>query len=87
MDTTMLGTNRQSGSPLNISWLDGDLGDPSEGADENLQRSLARTFRFGTRQPILGISPTTTKLTFGLSRSLENMSLDPLNSSLETKPD
>ena len=87
MDTTMLGTNRQSGSPLNISGLDRDLQDPSEGADENLQRSLAQTLRFGTLHPILGISPTTTKLTFGLSRSLENMSLDPLNSSLETKPD
>ena len=29
----------------------------------------------------------TTKLTFGLSRSLENMSLDPLSSRLETRPD
>ena len=87
MDTTTLGTSRQSGSPLNISGLDRDLGDPSEGMDENLQRSLAQTLRFGNPPPTLGISPTTTKLMFGLSKSLENMSLDPLNSRLETRPD
>ena len=87
MDTTILGINRPSGSPINISGLDQDLGKPSDGADENLQRSLAWTLRFGTPPPILGISPTTTKLTLGLSRSLENMSLDPLSSRLETRSD
>ena len=87
MDTTVLGTNRQSGSSLNIFGLDQDLGDPSEGVDENLQRSLARTLRFGTPPPTLRISPMTTKLMFGLYKSLENMNLDPLSSRLETRPD
>ena len=58
MDTTILGTNRPSGSLPKMSGLDLDLGEPSEGVDENLQRSLARTLRFGTPPPILGISPT-----------------------------
>ena len=67
--------------------MDQNLGDPLEDVDENLQRSLAQTLRFGTPPPTLGISPMTTKLMFGLSRSLENMSFDPLSSRLETRPD
>ena len=55
--------------------------------DTELQRSLARTLRHGTPPPTLGISPTTTKLTFGLSKSLENMSLNPSGERIEARSD
>ena len=79
METTVLGTRRQTTGSLNVVGLEWELGDLMEGVGDNLQRSWAWTLRFGTPPPILGISPTSTKITFGLSRSLENMSLDPLN--------
>ena len=87
MDTTVLGTNRQSASSLNIFGLYQELGDPVEGVNENLQQSLAQTLRFCTPPPTLGISPMTTKLTFGLSKSLGYMSLYPLSSRTEIRSD
>ena len=55
--------------------------------DEDLQRSFRRTLRHGTPPPALGISPTTTKLTFGLSKSLENMSLNSGNEAMGPRTD
>ena len=55
--------------------------------DEDLQRSFRRTLRHGTPPPALGISPKTTKLTFGLSKSLENMSLNSGNEAMGPRTD
>ena len=52
------------------------LEEPSGGVGYEKQQSLTRTLRYGTPPPVLGITPTTTKLTFGLSQSLENMTLN-----------
>ena len=60
---------------------------PSEKMDEDLQRSFTRTLRHGTPPPALGISPTTTKITFGLSKSLENMSLNSGNEAMGLRTD
>ena len=57
------------------------LGEPLGETDIKVQRSFARTLRYGTPPPSLGISPTTTKLTFGLSKSLENMTINPSDES------
>ena len=43
--------------------------------------------RHWTPPPSLGILPTTTKLTFGLSKSLENMSLNPSDEKRELRTD
>ena len=63
------------------------LGEPLGDADAELQRSFTRTLRHGTPPPTLGISPTTTKLTYGLSKSLENMSLNPSGERREVRTD
>ena len=55
--------------------------------DAELQRSFTQTLRHGTSPPTLGISPTTTKLTYGLSKLLENMSLDPSGERREIRTD
>ena len=55
--------------------------------DEDLQRSFTRALRHGTPPPAFGISPTTTKLMFGLSKSLENMSLNPSNEAMGLRTD
>ena len=66
---------------------DEGLVEPIGGMDAELQRSFARTLRHGTPPPTLGISPTTTNLTYGLSKSLENMSLNPSDERKEVRPD
>ena len=55
--------------------------------DTEGQRSFIRTLRYGTPPPSLGVSPTTTKLTFGLSKSLENMSINPSEESKTHRAD
>ena len=87
MDTTVLDINRWPERVLNISRQNQELINPSEDRGEDLQQSLARTLRYGTPPPTLGISPTTTKLTFGLSQSLENMSLNLASDKVETRTD
>ena len=87
MDTTILDIKRHPERSLNIFGQNRELGDPSEDVDENLQRSLAQTLMYGTPPPILGISPTTTKLTFGLSKSLENTSFNSGGDRVETRTD
>ena len=52
-----------------------------------MQSSFTQTLRHGTPPPTLGISPTTTKLTYGLSRLLENMSLNPSGEKGEIRTD
>ena len=64
-----------------------DRGEPLGEIDVELQRSFARTLRHGTPPPTLGILPTTTKLMFGLSKSLENMSLNPSDERRELRTD
>ena len=66
---------------------DKGLVEPTEGVDAELQRSLARTLRHGTPPPTLGISPTMTNLTFRLSKSLENMSLNSSGERMEARSD
>ena len=63
------------------------LGEPPGEIDAELQRSFTQTLRHGTLPPSLGILPTTTKLTFGLSKSLENMSLNPSDEKRELRTD
>ena len=61
--------------------------EPTGGVDAELQRSFAQTLRYGTPPPTLGISQTMTKLTFGLLKSLENMSLNPSGERMEVRSD
>ena len=77
LDTTVLERPKASGKKFSDRLM------TEEGFGESLgemnvkgQRSFTRTLRYGTPPPSLGISPTTTKLTFGLSKSLENMSIN-----------
>ena len=87
MDTTVLDTNRLSEGLSGVLRQEQELENLSEARGEDLQRSLARTIRYGTPPPTLGISPPTTKLTFGLSKSLENMSLNPSGEKMESRFD
>ena len=83
LDTTILDnlkiSRRLSGDLMSKEGL-GDL-------DAELQRNFTQTLRHGTPPPALGISPTTTKLTYGLSKSLENMTLDPSGRRREIRAD
>ena len=79
MDTTVLDMDRISEKLPSNFGRNLEVG----GIDEDLGRSLVRTLRYGTPLPTLGISPTMTKLTFGLSRSLEDMSLGSTHGPLE----
>ena len=63
------------------------LGEPLGEIDVDLQKSFTQTLRHGTPPPSLGISPTTTKLMFGLSKSLENMSINPSSEIGELRTD
>ena len=63
------------------------FGEPLGEIDVDLQRSFTQTLRHGTLPPSLVISPTTTKLTFGLSKSLENMSINRSNENREFRTD
>ena len=67
MDMTVLDIDRLSDRFLSISGKNQVLGDQTEGAGRVLERNLSQTLRYGTPPPSLGITPTTTKLTFGLS--------------------
>ena len=78
LDTTVLENLKESGKKFSDNLMaEEGLGEQLEGMDVDVQRRLARTLRYGTPPPSLGILPTTTKLTFGLSKSLENMSINP----------
>ena len=78
LDTTVLENPKASGKKFSDRLMTEEgLGEPLGEIDVKGQRSFTRTLRYGTPPPSLGISPTTTKLTFGLSKSLENMSIDP----------
>ena len=87
MDTTVLDTINTSKRFTGVLRQDEGLVEPTGEMDTELQRSLTKTLRHGTPPPTLGISPTTTKLTFGLSKSLENMSLNPSGERMEARPD
>ena len=87
MDTTVLDINNTSKRFTGVLRQDEGLVEPTGDMDTELQRSLAKTLRHGTPPPALGISPTTTKLTFGLSKSLENMSLNPSGERMEARSD
>ena len=84
MESTILETESASKGLSRILRQEERFEEPSGGADHGACRSLARKLRHGTPPPVLGISPTMTKLTFGLSESLENMTLNP--SSTPTMP-
>ena len=87
LDTTVLDNIKTSKRLPDVLRQDEGLVEPLEGVDAGLQRSFARTLRHGTPPPTLGISPTTTKLTYGLSKSLENMSLNPSDERKEVRSD
>ena len=87
IDTTILDNINTSQWFTGVLRQDKGLVEPTGGVDAELQRSLARTLRHGTPPPTLGISPTTTKLTFRLSKSLENMSLSPSGERMEARSD
>ena len=87
MDTTVLDINNTSKRFTGVLRQDEGLVEPTGEMDTELQRSLSKTLRHGTPPPTLGISPTTTKLTFGLSKSLENMSLNPSGERIEARSD
>ena len=86
MDTTVLDNINTSKRFSGVLRQDEGLVMPT-GVDAELQRSFPRTLRHGTPSPALGISPTMTKLTFGLSKSLENMSLNPSGERMEIRSD
>ena len=87
MDTTVLDIKNTSKRFTGVLRQDEGLVEPTGDMDTELQRSLAKTLRHGTPPPALGISPTMTKLTFGLSKSLENMSLNPSGERKEARSD
>ena len=87
LDTTFLDNLKTSKRFPGVLRQDEGLVEPIGGVDAELQRSFARTLRHGTPPPTLGILPTTTKLTYGLSKSLENMSLNPIDERKEVRPD
>ena len=87
MDTTILDTINTLKRFTGVLRQDEGLVEPTGRMDAELQWSLARTLRYGTPPPTLGISPTMTKLTFGLSKSLENMSLKPSSERMEARSD
>ena len=87
MDTTILDINNTSKRLTGVLIQDEGLVELTGDMDTELQRSLAKTLRHGTPPPALGTSPTTTKLTFGLSKSLENMSLNPSGERMEARSD
>ena len=77
LDTTVLENPKASGKKFSDHLMTEEgLGEPLGEIDVEGQRSFTRTLRYGTPPPSLGISPTTTKLMFGLSKSLENMSIN-----------
>ena len=87
MDTTVLDINNTSKRFTGVVRQDEGLVEPTGEMDTELQRSLVKNLRHGTPPPTLGISPTMTKLTFGLSKSLENMSLNPSGERIEARFD
>ena len=87
MDTTVLDVINTSKRFTCVLRQDEGLVEPTGEMDTELQRSLAKTLRHGTPPPTLGISPTMTKLTFELSKSLENMSLNPIGERIEARSD
>ena len=87
LDTTILDNLKISRRLPDDHMLNKGLGESLGNADAELQRSFTRTLRHGTPPPTLGISPTTTKLTYGLSKSLENMSLNPSGKRREVRAD
>ena len=87
MDTTILDNINTSKRFSGVLRQDEGLVEPTGGVDTELQRSFAQTLRHGTPPPTLGILPTMTKLTFELSKSLENMSLNPSGERMELRSD
>ena len=87
MDTTVLDNINTSKGFSGVHGLDEGLVESKGGVNMDLQRSFARSLRHGTPPPTLGISPTMTKLTFRLSKSLENMSLNPSVEKMELRSD
>ena len=87
MDTTVLDNINTSKRFTGVLRQDKGLVEPTGDVEAELKRSLARNLRHGTPPPTLGISPTMTKLTFGLSKSLENMSLNPSGERMEVRSD
>ena len=87
LDTTVLDHLKISRRLPDDRMLNIGLGGAPGDADTELQRSFARTLRHGTPPPTLGILPTTTKLIYGLSKSLENMSLNPSGERREVRAD
>ena len=87
MDTTILDVINTLKRFTGVLRQDEGLVEPTGEMDTELQRSLGKTLRHGTPPPTLGISVTTTKLTFGLSKSLENMSLNPSGERMEARSD
>ena len=85
LDTTILENLKIPGRFSDDLMVREELGEPLGEIDADLQRSFTRTLRHGTPPPSLGISPT--KLTFGLSKSLENMSLNPSDKKRELRTD
>ena len=78
LDTTILENPKVPGKKFSDNLMaEEGLGETLGGIDVDVQRNFARTLRYGTPPPSLGITPTTTKLTFGLSKLLENMSINP----------
>ena len=87
LDTTILENLKIPGKFSDDLMVKEGMGEPLGEIDIDLQRSFTRTLRHGTPPPSLGISPTTTELTFGLSKSLENMSLNPSDEERELRTD
>ena len=87
MDITVLDNVNTSKRFSGVSGPNKRLKEQMGGVNVGLQRSYTQTLRHGTPSPVLGISPTTTKLTFGLSRSLVNMSLNPSTVKVEFRSD
>ena len=87
METTILDNVNVPKRLSGVLRQDEGLVEPSGGIDPEVQRSFARSLRHGTPPPVLGVSPTMTKLTFGLSQSLENMTLNPSSTATKFRPD
>ena len=83
MDTTVLDMDRISEKFQSNPNKNQEVGSVCE----DLGISLARTLTYGTPPATLGISPTMTKLTFGLSRSLQDINFGSTHEPVENRTD
>ena len=87
MDMTILDVDTLPERFLSKTGQNQVMVNPLVDTGEELERNLSHSLRHGTPPPTLEITPTMTKLMFGLSRSLENVSSDQISERIKTRSD